>query len=125
MTVSIWTQQKSNSSQSTSTSNKESFQYGEHLACVWYDDNKNCLKWYYGVVDGMDGNNVLVSYLKITDKGGLKWLFPDEAEIHSTNTDQILLRHIQVSYSMTAMIRCEIPCETLEKIQLMFTRFEK
>ena len=39
--VHLDTQQKSNSSQSTSTSNKESFQYGEHLACVWYDDNKN------------------------------------------------------------------------------------
>ena len=73
---------------------KKCFQsYNEHMACMWYDDYENRLRWYLGVVDDMDGDNVLVSYMKMSDKNGFKWLFPDEAEIHSTNTDRILLRH--------------------------------
>ena len=73
----------------------------------------------------MNNGKVLVSYMKMSDKKGLKWLFPDQAEIQSTKFDQILLQHINVSYSLTAMIRCEINSETFQKIEKLFKKFEE
>ena len=52
----------------------------------------------------MNNGEVIVSYMKRSDKKGLKWLFPDDVEIQSAKVDQILLRHINVSYSLTGMI---------------------
>ena len=80
---------------------------------------------YLGVVDGMNNGEVIVSYMTMSDKKGLKWLFPDEAEIQSTKFDQILLRHINVCYSLTAMIRCQITSEIFHKIGKLFKRFEE
>ena len=68
----------------------------------------------------MNNGKVLVSYMKMSDKKGLKWLFPDQAEIQSTKFDQILLQHINVSYLLTAMIRCEVTSETFQKIKKLF-----
>ena len=73
----------------------------------------------------MNNGKVLVSYMKMSYKKGLKWLFPDQAEIQSTKFDQILLQHINVSYSLTAMIRCEINYETFQKIEKLFKKFEE
>ena len=42
--------------------------------------------------------------MKMSDKKGLKEQPPDEAEIQSTKFDQILLRYINVSYSLAVMI---------------------
>ena len=53
----------------------------------------------------MNNGQVLVSYMKMSDKKGPKWLFPDEAEIQSSKFDQVLLLHINVSYLLTAMIK--------------------
>ena len=33
--------------------------------------------------------------MRKSDKQGLSWLFPDEAEIHDTSRDQIIARNIQ------------------------------
>ena len=94
------------------------FEYREYVTYVRYDDGLNCLRWYLGVVDGINNGEVLVSCMKVSDKKGLKWLFPDEAEIQCTKFDQILLRHINVL--VTAMIRCEITSETFQKIEKLF-----
>ena len=56
----------------------------------------------------MNNGEALVSHMKISDKNGLKWLFPNEAEIYSIIFHQILLRHINVSYLLIAMKKCEI-----------------
>ena len=90
------------------------FEYREYVTYVWYDDGLNCLRWYLGVVDGINNGEVLVSCMKVSDKKGLKWLFPDEAEIQCTK----FLRHINVL--VTAMIRCEITSETFQKIEKLF-----
>ena len=68
----------------------------------------------------MNNGEILVSYMKISDKKGLKWLFPDDNEIQGTKFDQILLRHINVSFSSTAMIRCGTTSETFQKIEKLF-----
>ena len=68
----------------------------------------------------MNNGEILVSYMKISDKKGLKWLFPDDNEIQGTKFDQILLRHINVFFSSTAMIRCGTTSETFQKIEKLF-----
>ena len=101
----VETQQPPISSESSLESIKKQpiFEYGEHVACVWYDDRLNCLRWYLGVADGRNNGEVLVSCIKVSDKKGLKWRFSDEAEIQRTKFDQILLPHLNVL--VTVMIR--------------------
>ena len=73
----------------------------------------------------MTENKIMVSYMRKSDKKGVRWLFPEEAEILETSLDQILQRNIPVSYSLTAMIRCEISKATLETIDKMFKTFNR
>ena len=40
------------------------FKCGEHMVAVWHDDKANCLEWYLGVVDSVDEDSVVVSYMK-------------------------------------------------------------
>ena len=80
-----------NSSTQVSSPNDQTFQYGEHLACVWHDKTENCLKWYVGVVDVVDGEDKYVSYMERSEKQGLRWLFPDETDIHKTSPERVLL----------------------------------
>ena len=49
----IETQQLPTNSESSSESIKKQpiYEYGEHIACVWYDDGLNCLRWYLGLID--------------------------------------------------------------------------
>ena len=101
------------------------FQCGEHMVAVWHDDKANCLEWYLGVVDSVDEDSVVVSYMKRSDKQGARWLFPDKAEVHKTSPDQILLRNIEVLYSLTAMIICELCKPTLEKIVDLFQKYHR
>ena len=83
------------------------------------------MEWYLGVVDSVDEDSVVVSYMKRSDKQGARWLFPDKAEVHKTSPDQIFLRNIQVSYSLTAMIICELCKPTLEKIVDLFQKYHR
>ena len=106
------------------TNTKQSFEFGEQVACFWFDDVENKYVWYLGVVDGMNGEKVKVSHLRKSDKKGLNWLFPDEADVHDASTDQILMRHIQVKYTLTAMIRCVIPPDTLDQIEACFSKIQ-
>ena len=93
---------------------EENFQCGEHLVVVWYDDN--CLQWYLGVVDHIEQNNIFVWYMR-SNKKGVKWLFPDKSDVRKTEPAQVLLHNIQVSYSLTSMIRCELSKMTFKKVQ--------
>ena len=78
----VETQQLPTSSESSSESIKRQsiFEYGEHVACVWYD-GLHCLRKYLRVADGVNNGEVLVSYMKMRDKKRLKWLLSNEAEI--------------------------------------------
>ena len=88
--------------------NEEQFQIGEAVACIWQEDVGYNITWYLGIVDQIVGDKVYVLYMRKSDKQGLSWLFPNEAEIHDTSRDQIIARNIEIRYSMTAMIRGNI-----------------
>ena len=63
------------------------FEYGEYVACVWCDDGVNCLRWYLVVDDGMNNDYLLISYMEMSDKDGMKRLFLDGDENQSTKFD--------------------------------------
>ena len=94
------------------------------MACFWYDDVEHKYNWYLGVIEGVNGEKVRVSHMKKSDRKGLNWLFPDEADVHDASTDQILVRHIQVKYTLTAMIRCVISNDTLNNILERFSNIQ-
>ena len=58
--------------------------------------------------------------MKRTDKKGLKWLFPSEAEIYTTKIEQIVVRNIPVRYSLTAVMRFALDEETHTYIENCF-----
>ena len=96
------------------------FKYGEHIACVWAEAIGDSLNWHLGVVYKYDDNELYVSYMQKTDKKGKNWIFPEEAEIRLTQSDQIIVLNIPVKYSVTAMMRCSLDNETLSNIQECF-----
>ena len=102
--------------------NEEQFQTGETVACIWQEDVGYNINWYLGIVDQMVGDKVYVPYMRKSDKQGLSWLFPDEAEIHDTSRDQIIARNIETRYSMTAMIRGNISRQTLTQFEQCFEK---
>ena len=60
--------------------------------------------------------------MRQSDKQGLSWLFPDEAEIHDMSRGQIIARNIKIRYSMTAMIKGKISRQTLTQIEQCFEK---
>ena len=60
----VETQQlRSNSESSLESINKQPlFEYGDYVACVWYDYCLNRLRWYLVVADGMNNGELLISY---------------------------------------------------------------
>ena len=76
--------------------NNEQFQIGEVVACTWQEDVGYNITWFLGIADQIVGDKVYVSYMRKSDKQGLSWLFPDEAEIHDTSRDQIIARNIEI-----------------------------
>ena len=60
--------------------------------------------------------------MRKSEKQGVSWLFPDEAEIHDTSQDQIIARYIEIRYSLTAMIRGNISRQTLTQIEQCFEK---
>ena len=61
------------------------------VACIWEEDIGYNIAWYLGIVNQIVGDKL---YMRKSDKQGLSWLFPDEAEIHDTSRDQIIARNI-------------------------------
>ena len=73
------------------------------------------------VIDSMrKEGQVFVSNMVKTDKKGLRWLFPDEADIQLPKLDQTIVCNTPVSYHLTSMICCEVSQETLKNIQSCF-----
>ena len=107
----------------STTEIENEYQYGEHVACVWLDDVGDKTNWHLGVVDKFENGELFVSYMKKTDQKGLKWLFPEEAEIHQTKIEQVIARNIQVKYSLTAMMKCILDLNTHKDIDQQYTKF--
>ena len=55
--------------------------------------------------------------MKRSDRLGCNWLFSEKADAHATCTDQIQIRHIQVNYTLTGMVRCQISSEIIGQIE--------
>ena len=104
--------------------NEEQFQIGEAVACIWQEDVGYDITWYLGIVDQTVGDEVYVSYIRKSDKQGLSWLFPDEAEIHDMSQDKIITRIIEIRYSMTAVIRANILKHTLNRLNSVLRKFQ-
>ena len=96
---------------------------GEHIASFWIVDSKS--EWCLGVVEGYKGDEYVVSYLKRSDKVGCHWVYPDEADVHTTKLDQIIFRKIAVSYRCTSFIRCTIDSNTVELINDRYIKFSE
>ena len=95
---------------------------GEAVAYIWKEDVGYNIPWCLGIVDQIVRDKVYVPYMRKSDKQGLSWLFPDEAEVYDTIRDQIIARNMEIKYSMTAMIRGNISRQTLTHIGQCFEK---
>ena len=77
------------------------------------------------VVEGYENDEYMVSYLKRSDKIGCHWMYPDEADVHITKPEQIIVRNIAVSYRCTSFIRCTIDPSTVELINERYIKFSE
>ena len=95
------------------TKSKSQLQTGEHIIAFWIEGND--IKWYLGIVDEVkaDGSGVVVSYMTRTDNAGRSWVFPEKADINNTLFDQIIATKVQVNYSGSIRIKCQIECLNL------------
>ena len=105
--------------------NEKQFQTGEEVTCIWQEDVGYNIAWYLGIADQIVGDKVYVSYMRKSDKQGLSWLFPDEAEIHDRSRDQIIAGNIEIRYSMTTMIRGNISRQTLTQFEQCFEKISR
>ena len=70
--------------------NTNVFVVGEYIAAVWFEDTT--YKWYLGVIEHINPNNVIVvSYLIWADTKGKTWVFLDEAQLVETEAKHILM----------------------------------
>lgn len=73
--------------------------------------------FFTGVVCQARGDYADISFLKRTDKAGLQWVFPEEAEIQKTSLEQIMASGFEVSYLHSATrIRCNITKNLAEEL---------
>ena len=91
--------------------NEDAFKVGDHVIAFWIEGNET--QWYLGFIDGMVGDNPLISYMKRTDKIGRSWTYPESAEILETNPEQILARKVKVQYLGSVRIRLNIVSQEL------------
>ena len=68
---------------------------------------------FAGVVCQVQGEYAEISYLKQTDKAGVHWVFPEEAELQQTSFEQILASGFEVNYIQSATRICCVIKKTL------------
>ena len=82
------------------------YQIGEHLIAFWIEGNET--KWHLGVVEAIENENPLVSYMILTDAKGRSWTYPESAEVIWTSCGQILASKVKVQYLQSVCIRCNL-----------------
>ena len=82
------------------------YQIGEHLIAFWIEGNET--KWHLGVVEAIENENPLVSYMILTDAKGRSWTYPESAEVIWTSCGQILASKVKVQYFGSVCIRCNL-----------------
>ena len=58
---------------------------GEHVAAVWFNEDKNELQWYLGIASETANANdpldkILISYLYRSGQSSSIWKFPESAQ---------------------------------------------
>ena len=82
------------------------YQIGEHLIAFWIEGNET--KWHLGVVEAIENENPLVSYMILTNAKGRSWTYPESAEVIWTSCGQILASKVKVQYLGSVCIRCNL-----------------
>ena len=82
------------------------YQIGEHLIAFWVEGNET--KWHLGVIESIENENTLVSYMIRTDTNGKYWTYPESAEVLLNSCDQVLASKVKVQYLGSVRIRCNI-----------------
>ena len=82
------------------------YQISEHLIAFWIEGNET--KWHLGVVEAIENENPLVSYMILTDAKGRSWTYPESAEVIWTSCGQILASKVKVQYLGSVCIRCNL-----------------
>ena len=82
------------------------YQIGEHLIAFWIEGNET--KWHLGVVEAIENENPLVSYMILTDAKGRSWTYPESAEVIRTSCGQILASKVKVQYLRSVCICCNL-----------------
>ena len=63
------------------------------------------------------GDYADISYLKRTDKVGIQWVFPEDAEVQQTSFEQIMASGFEVKYIQSAIrIRCVVDKTLADKL---------
>ena len=100
---------------------------GEHVATVWWDENKEKLQWYLGIVsETVDSNNsdkIKISYLYRSGQSASTWKFPESAQETKTPFRNIIYFGFFVRYPCISVIKCIINDKDLEKIEAVFREY--
>ena len=79
----------------------------ENIAASWLEDVT--YKWYLSVVEDLQSNkNSVVLYLLRAYTNGKTWIYPKEAQLIETETEQALMPNINVTYLRSVRIKCKI-----------------
>ena len=70
--------------------NEEDHRVGDHVLAYWLEGNSS--DFYLGVVENIQGDKIMVSYMVRAASSGETWVFPETAELLETKKEQILVR---------------------------------
>lgn len=108
--------------QSSSETEHVAFFPGEHVIVAWLNQT---YAWELGVVERNTSSAILVSHLVPTNRAKNSWVFPEDSRLLPVESDQILLRNVQVSYHQSLRIRLTIDQDTVEKANEELAKFEQ
>ena len=87
--------------------NTNGFVVGECIAAFLLEDT--AYEWYFGVIEDIHPNStIVVSYLAWAETKGKTWVFPEDAELIETETEQILMQNIHIMYMQSVRIKCKV-----------------
>lgn len=102
---------------------------GEHVVAVWYNEDRNELQWYLGIVSKRavakyPTDKILISYLYRSGQSSI-WKFPESAQETETPFRNIIYYSFPVRYECISVIKCIINKIELEKIEAVFKEYLK
>ena len=81
--------------------------------------------WELGVIQKYESpQKVFVSHLVSTNTAKTSWVFPENAIIFPAESNQIIMRSVQVVYHQSVRIRVSLNLETVSEANSLLERFE-